>query len=34
MKSVEKFAKSGGIVLGICNGFQILLEAGFAAGRN
>src|SRR5438552_2624199 len=28
MKSVEKFAKGGGIVLGICNGFQILLEAG------
>ena len=27
MKSVEKFAKSGGMVLGICNGFQILLEA-------
>jgi len=28
MKSVEKFARSGGMVLGICNGFQILLEAG------
>ena len=28
MKPVEKFAKSGGMVLGICNGFQILLEAG------
>jgi phosphoribosylformylglycinamidine synthase len=27
LKSVEKFAKSGGIVLGICNGFQILCEA-------
>jgi phosphoribosylformylglycinamidine synthase subunit PurQ / glutaminase len=27
MKAVEKFAKSGGMVLGICNGFQILLEA-------
>jgi phosphoribosylformylglycinamidine synthase len=27
MKSVEKFANSGGLVLGICNGFQILLEA-------
>jgi phosphoribosylformylglycinamidine synthase len=27
MKSVEKFAHSGGLVLGICNGFQILCEA-------
>jgi len=32
MKAVEKFAKSGGIVLGICNGFQILLEAGLLPG--
>jgi phosphoribosylformylglycinamidine synthase subunit PurQ / glutaminase len=32
MKSVEKFAKSGGTVLGICNGFQILLEAGLLPG--
>jgi phosphoribosylformylglycinamidine synthase I len=32
MKPVEKFAKSGGIVLGICNGFQILLEAGLLPG--
>ena len=32
MKSVEKFARSGGIVLGICNGFQILLEAGLLPG--
>src|SRR5258708_5091267 len=32
MKMVEKFAKSGGIVLGICNGFQILLEAGLLPG--
>jgi phosphoribosylformylglycinamidine synthase subunit PurQ / glutaminase len=32
MKSVEKFAKNGGIVLGICNGFQILLEAGLLPG--
>jgi phosphoribosylformylglycinamidine synthase subunit PurQ / glutaminase len=32
MKSVEKFAKSGGLVLGICNGFQILLEAGLLPG--
>jgi phosphoribosylformylglycinamidine synthase I len=32
MKSVEKFARSGGMVLGICNGFQILLEAGLLPG--
>ena len=32
MKAVEKFAKSGGQVLGICNGFQILLEAGLLPG--
>jgi phosphoribosylformylglycinamidine synthase len=32
MKAVEKFAKSGGMVLGICNGFQILLEAGLLPG--
>ncbi len=32
MRSVEKFAKSGGLVLGICNGFQILLEAGLLPG--
>ena len=32
MKSVEKFAKGGGMVLGICNGFQILLEAGLLTG--
>lgn len=32
MKSVEKFSKSGGLVLGICNGFQILLEAGLLPG--
>lgn len=32
MKSVEKFAKSDGIVLGICNGFQILCEAGLLPG--
>jgi phosphoribosylformylglycinamidine synthase I len=32
MKSVEKFAKSGGPVIGICNGFQILLEAGLLPG--
>jgi phosphoribosylformylglycinamidine synthase I len=32
MKSVEKFANRGGMVLGICNGFQILLEAGLLPG--
>jgi phosphoribosylformylglycinamidine synthase len=32
MKSVEKFAQSGGLVLGVCNGFQILLEAGLLPG--
>jgi len=32
MKAVGKFAKSGGMVLGICNGFQILLEAGLLPG--
>jgi phosphoribosylformylglycinamidine synthase I len=32
MKSVEKFANGGGIVLGICNGFQILCEAGLLPG--
>jgi phosphoribosylformylglycinamidine synthase subunit PurQ / glutaminase len=32
MKSVEKFARNGGIVLGICNGFQILCEAGLLPG--
>jgi phosphoribosylformylglycinamidine synthase subunit PurQ / glutaminase len=32
MKSVEKFARSGGLVLGVCNGFQILCEAGMLPG--
>jgi len=32
MKAVTKFANSGGMVLGICNGFQILLEAGLLPG--
>ena len=27
MRAIERHAKSGGIVLGICNGFQILCEA-------
>jgi phosphoribosylformylglycinamidine synthase I len=32
LKSVERFAKSGGLVMGICNGFQILVEAGLLPG--
>jgi phosphoribosylformylglycinamidine synthase I len=32
MKAVEQFARRGGLVLGICNGFQILLEAGLLPG--
>ncbi len=32
MKAVERFARRGGVVLGICNGFQILLEAGLLPG--
>ncbi|MEK7274791.1 MAG: phosphoribosylformylglycinamidine synthase subunit PurQ [Candidatus Desantisbacteria bacterium] len=32
MSEVVKFANNGGIVIGICNGFQILLEAGLLPG--
>ena len=32
IKSVIKFAQSGGLVLGICNGFQILTETGLFPG--
>ncbi len=32
MKSVQEFAAKGGPVLGICNGFQVLLEAGLLPG--
>ena len=32
MQSVAKFARGGGLVLGICNGFQILCEAGLLPG--
>lgn len=32
MGSVRKFAAGGGIVLGICNGFQILCESGLLPG--
>ena len=33
MAAVRKFAAEGGLVLGICNGFQILVEAGLLPGR-
>jgi len=32
MKAVKKFASQGGLVIGICNGFQILCEAGLLPG--
>jgi len=32
MKDVVRFANNGGIVMGICNGFQILTEAGLLPG--
>jgi phosphoribosylformylglycinamidine synthase len=32
MKAVAAFAADGGLVLGICNGFQILCEAGLLPG--
>lgn len=32
MESVKKFAADGGLVIGICNGFQILTEAGLLEG--
>jgi phosphoribosylformylglycinamidine synthase len=32
MKSVEAFAAAGGPVVGFCNGFQVLLEAGLLEG--
>jgi len=32
MNAVGRFARAGGLVLGICNGFQILLEAGLLPG--
>jgi len=32
MESVRKFASGGGLVLGICNGFQILCESGLLPG--
>jgi phosphoribosylformylglycinamidine synthase len=32
MQAVQRFAGDGGLVLGICNGFQILTEAGLLPG--
>ncbi len=32
MRSVAEFARKGGIVLGVCNGFQVLIEAGLLPG--
>ena len=32
MQAVQRFAAGGGLVLGICNGFQILVEAGLLPG--
>ena len=32
MQAVEEFSRAGGLVLGICNGFQILLEVGLLSG--
>ena len=32
MPAVQRFAENGGLVIGICNGFQILCEAGMLPG--
>jgi phosphoribosylformylglycinamidine synthase len=32
MGEIERFARDGGLVLGICNGFQVLCEAGLLPG--
>ncbi len=32
MQAVKRFADDGGLVLGVCNGFQILVEAGLLPG--
>src|SRR5262245_52717089 len=32
MQAVQEFAANGGLVLGLCNGFQILCEAGLLPG--
>src|SRR5690349_17179308 len=32
MSSIKRFAADGGLVLGICNGFQVLVESGLLPG--
>src|SRR6202012_4174460 len=32
MQAVKQFADNGGLVIGICNGFQVLTEAGLLPG--
>ncbi len=32
MRAIKQFAAEGGLVLGVCNGFQILVEAGLLPG--
>lgn len=32
MRAVKRFAQEGGVVLGICNGFQVLTESGLLPG--
>lgn len=32
LRSVKKFARGGGLVIGVCNGFQILVETGLLPG--
>jgi phosphoribosylformylglycinamidine synthase len=32
MGAISRFVKDGGLVIGICNGFQVLLEAGLLPG--
>jgi phosphoribosylformylglycinamidine synthase I len=32
MRAVKKFVRDGGLVLGVCNGFQILVESGLLPG--
>jgi phosphoribosylformylglycinamidine synthase I len=32
MKAVQRFAGAGGLVLGLCNGFQVLVETGLLPG--
>jgi len=34
MEAVAEFARAGGAVLGICNGFQVLTEAGLLPGAH